>query len=197
MWTVCAIRSCLLQIELPRQEPISTSASSRAVHVLHTCRKRCLVLLQACSCDVYLRRPYVFCLQVPPPVKSRKRARQIVTSFHKLTKQAEAASGSTSQDSQVRLQQLHRNLDRMGGRQAYQSASQLSASFHNTSKWVTQQLTRLGMRPGRGQPPLKLLEVRPLLFEIRSEDRSRRHAALSLENFNSLLCVSARFKRGR
>lgn len=98
--------------------------------------------------------------QVPPAVRSRKRARQIVTTFHKLTKEADELASSKAADKQAKLKGLERELEEMGGRQAYQSASLLSVSFHNTSKWVTQQLAgKMGLRPGKGEKPLRLLEV--------------------------------------
>lgn len=69
-------------------------------------------------------------------------------------------SSSTAPDKQARLERLERELDEMGGRQAYQSASLLSVSFHNTSKWVTKQLAgKMGLRPANGEPPLRVLEV--------------------------------------
>lgn len=98
--------------------------------------------------------------QVPPAIRSRKKARQIVTTFHKLEKEADEVSSSTAPDKQARLERLERELDEMGGRQAYQSASLLSVSFHNTSKWVTKQLAgKMGLRPANGEPPLRVLEV--------------------------------------
>lgn len=100
--------------------------------------------------------------KVSPPVKSRKRARQIVTSFHKLTKEAEEVASSEATDKQARLRRLERELEEMGGRQAYQSASLLSVSFHNTSRWVTQQLSKMNLRPASGAAPLRVLEVNEL-----------------------------------
>lgn len=35
----------------------------------------------------------------------------------------------------------------------------LSVSFHNTSKWVTQQLCKMDLRPAKGEAPLRVLEV--------------------------------------
>ncbi len=68
----------------------------------------------------------------------------------------------------------------MGGRQAYQSASLLSVSFHNTSKWVTQQLDgRMGLRPGKGERPLRVLEV----MKGQADDRLPNHLALLLLYF--------------
>ncbi|KAG5176511.1 putative methyltransferase-domain-containing protein [Tribonema minus] len=99
---------------------------------------------------------------LPPPLKSRKRARQITTAFHKLTKQqaqVKSDDGLSEREKQQRLTQLQRELDGIGGREAYQSASLLSVQYHNTSKWVTQQLEHMGMRPAKGAPPLNLLEV--------------------------------------
>lgn len=93
-------------------------------------------------------------------MKSRKRARKIVTAFHKLTTEAEKVASSAAPDRTDRLEQLNQEIKQLGGRDAYQSASILSVSFHNTSKWVTQQLTEMGLRPGRRDSPLKVLEVR-------------------------------------
>ena len=83
-----------------------------------------------------------------------------MTTFHKLTKEADEVASSKAADKQAKLRGLQRELEEMGGRQAYQSASLLSVSFHNTSKWVTQQLDgKMGLRPAKGEPPLRVLEV--------------------------------------
>ncbi|CAM9262266.1 unnamed protein product [Sphacelaria rigidula] len=134
---------------------------------------------------------------VPPPVKSRKRARQIVTSFHKLTKEAEriASGAATGEDEKNRrLKRLQRELQAMGGRQAYQSASLLSVSFHNTSKWVTQMLTKMNLRPQRGQSPLKVLEVGAIntrlldipWLDVRAIDLKSQHERIEERDFFSL-----------
>jgi 25S rRNA (adenine2142-N1)-methyltransferase len=54
---------------------------------------------------------------------------------------------------------LRRELDGLGGRQAYQEASVLTTTRHRTCKWVFAMITRLGLRPGKQSPPLRLLEV--------------------------------------
>jgi 25S rRNA (adenine2142-N1)-methyltransferase len=91
----------------------------------------------------------------PKPLQSRKKARQITSLFHKLTRQIDhvkselaASSESETQKNQTkttkqnqqqqkqRLIQLENEIDQMGGRQQYQRASQLSTKFHSTSKWV-------------------------------------------------------------
>jgi 25S rRNA (adenine2142-N1)-methyltransferase len=51
-------------------------------------------------------------------------------------------------------------MEKAGGRAVYQAASQLSVSFFNTSKWVIGKMIELGLRPSKGKPPLKVLEVR-------------------------------------
>ena len=50
-------------------------------------------------------------------------------------------------------------LTKLGGRASYQAASELTTSRHRTSKWVFSVLTKLELRPAKGQPPLKVLEV--------------------------------------
>lgn len=66
---------------------------------------------------------------------------------------------SKAGDKQAQLNRIEREIAGLGGREAYQSASLLSVSFHNTSKWVTQQLSRMGLRPAKGAAPLRVLEV--------------------------------------
>ena len=62
----------------------------------------------------------------PPVMRSRKRARQVTTKFHRLTRQVEAARRE-GDDSRVGL--LEAELREMGGRAEYQRASQVSTSF--------------------------------------------------------------------
>lgn len=78
-------------------------------------------------------------------MKSRKRARQVTTQFHKLTHERERAMQEGDQD---RVQQLDQELQAMGGRSEYQRASQLSTWFHSTSKWVIGYLARQGWLHG-------------------------------------------------
>jgi 25S rRNA (adenine2142-N1)-methyltransferase len=74
-------------------------------------------------------------------MKSRKRARQVTTLFHKLTRERDLAlqKGETEE-----AQKCEQRLEEMGGREKYQRASQLSTSFHSTSKWVLGQLASRG-----------------------------------------------------
>ena len=66
-------------------------------------------------------------------MRSRKRARVVTTKFHKLTRELDAAKERGDRDA---IRSLEREIDDMGGREEYQRASQLSTSFHSTSKWV-------------------------------------------------------------
>lgn len=77
----------------------------------------------------------------PVKMKSRKRARQVTTRFHKLTHEREMAmKGGHS----ATVQRLDKELQDMGGRSEYQRASQLSTTFHSTSKWVLGNLAQRG-----------------------------------------------------
>jgi len=78
-------------------------------------------------------------------MKSRKRARQVTTQFHTLTHQRAQAvlEGDTA-----KILEINEKLQDMGGRNEYQRASQLSTSFHSTSKWVLGHLSRLGWLRG-------------------------------------------------
>ena len=115
---------------------------------------------------------------VPPPMASLRRARAVTSSFHRLTAElAEAsAAGRRADAARVSLE-----LEQLGGcglcrgcvcpgghaecvatarrRAAYQEASALTTARHRTAKFVFSALTRHGLRPARGEPPLPLLEV--------------------------------------
>mmetsp|Transcript_43755 Transcript_43755/g.75578 ORF Transcript_43755/g.75578 Transcript_43755/m.75578 type:complete len:352 (-) Transcript_43755:245-1300(-) len=98
---------------------------------------------------------------VPPPMTSRKRARKVTSSFHNLTKKMDEIQQSDLDhaEKEKKIGMLEQELAQLGGRAAYQSASQLSTSFFSTSKWVMGELARLGRRPKKHQPPPRVLEV--------------------------------------
>jgi 25S rRNA (adenine2142-N1)-methyltransferase len=76
-----------------------------------------------------------------PIMKSRKKARQVTTLFHKHTRERDLALANGDPQQVQRCDEL---LEEMGGREEYQRASQLSTSFHSTSKWVLGSLARKG-----------------------------------------------------
>ena len=82
----------------------------------------------------------------PPPhlstMKSRKKARQTTTLFHKYTRERDLAVQRGADSSE--LAEYDRKINEIGGREAYQRASQLSTSFHSTSRWVLGVLQRNG-----------------------------------------------------
>jgi len=78
-------------------------------------------------------------------MKSRKKARQVTSLFHKLTQQMDQAKARNDIEAIARIQI---EIDEMGGREEYQRASQLSTKFHSTSKWVLKVLGRKGWTHG-------------------------------------------------
>ena len=118
---------------------------------------------------------------VPPPMASLRRARAVTSSFHRLSAElAEASAAGRRSDAAC----LSQELEQLGGcapvsprraskrrtecaatrrRAAYQEASALTTARHRTAKFVFAALTRHGLRPARGEPPLPLLEARALL----------------------------------
>jgi 25S rRNA (adenine2142-N1)-methyltransferase len=83
---------------------------------------------------------------IPPNHPSRKQARRITTLFHKYTRQLDAARANGDQE---KVETLERNIVEMGGRPAYQRASQVSTSYFSTSKkWVLGVLGRNGWLHG-------------------------------------------------
>jgi 25S rRNA (adenine2142-N1)-methyltransferase len=86
----------------------------------------------------------------PLPIsKSRKKARKITTLFHRYTQLKEQA---TTMDEKNRIDLL---IDEIGGQTAYQKASQLSTSYHSTSKWVLGYLAQNGWLYGIDDSTIK------------------------------------------
>jgi len=99
---------------------------------------------------------------LPPPVKSRKQARKLTTRFHSLSNEIEVLKrnkSKTADEKKAELTRLQKELELMGGRAAYQSASQLSTSFFNTSKWVVSQIINSCYKEEHITQKIKLLEV--------------------------------------
>ena len=119
------------------------------------------------------RRPLV-----PPPLRSLRVARQVTSEFHRLTRQLDAARkrGESTQE-------LQQQLDALGGRQAYQEASQLTTARHRTSKWVFSRLTKHGFsQPGPGKPPLEVLEIGAVNLDLSSVPRWLHTRAIDLRS---------------
>lgn len=75
-------------------------------------------------------------------MRSRKKARVVTTLFHKYTRDRELA---LQQGDTERVRECDEKIMKIGGRQEYQRASQLSTSHHSTSKWVIGVLAQSGM----------------------------------------------------
>jgi hypothetical protein len=115
------------------------------------------------------------------PVTSLKLARKLTSKFHALLNEraaidADKTLGPAERASKVKL--VEEQITAIGGRAgqssasppinllrpttsiaAYQEASALSTSKFRNSRYVFKTLTGLGLQPGKGQPPLKVLEV--------------------------------------
>lgn len=131
---------------------------------------------------------------VAQKLRSRKKARKLTTQFHRITKQLEqldkqqegkgavhehvnvAKPNVNAQSSPInaakaaqRREELEQQLKEMGGRRAYQDASILSTAMNrSTSKYVFSMLTKYGMRPRKGQDPLRVFEVGAINLQISS-----------------------------
>eukprot|EP00968_Pinguiococcus_pyrenoidosus_P000500 scaffold31_cov263-Pinguiococcus_pyrenoidosus.AAC.6 len=112
---------------------------------------------------------------VPPPMKSRKKARQVTSRFHRVQEQlhsAEAAlsaakdAGQATGDTEDKLRRLRAELQQLGGREAYQQASRLQLQFCDSGRYVFQQLTSRGFRPSRRE------KRRPRVLEIGAVTRT-------------------------
>lgn len=68
----------------------------------------------------------------------------MTTLFHKLTREKDLALLKNGPDTKKTVKELDEKIKAIGGRETYQQASQLSTSFHSTSKWVLGYLQRNG-----------------------------------------------------
>ena len=72
-----------------------------------------------------------------------------------------------------------------GGRKAYQDASLIAVKMFNTSKHVFQLMTRFGLRPGKGEPPLRVLEVGAINCALHVRSQCMRvHCAFTFSKFS-------------
>lgn len=111
---------------------------------------------------------------------SKQAAREATSRFHALLQQehrlqatlettakrvrmapaATAADPSATPESvEAQLRAIRADIEAMGGRRAYQAASQLNTREFRTSRIVTSTLTALGLRPSSGKPLPRVLEI--------------------------------------
>ena len=72
-------------------------------------------------------------LAPPQVMKSRRLARITTTLFHKHTRERDLALKKGDREAAERAEDA---IEAIGGREAYQKASQLNTSHHSTSKWA-------------------------------------------------------------
>ncbi len=80
-------------------------------------------------------------LAPPSAMKSRRVARVTTTLFHQYTRERDAAQ---KRGDAAAVAAAEGKIEEIGGREAYQKASQLNTSHHSTSKWV------IGVLGGQG-----------------------------------------------
>jgi 25S rRNA (adenine2142-N1)-methyltransferase len=107
-------------------------------------------------------------LAPPPAMRSRKKARVVTSLFHRYTRELDEAKRKNKTET---VMELEGKLKEIGGREAYQQASQLSTSFFSTSKWVLGHLARSGWLYGihedkKSRRMLQLLEVGAINTEL-------------------------------
>jgi 25S rRNA (adenine2142-N1)-methyltransferase len=167
---------------------------------------------------------------VPSAMKSLKRARHVTSEFHRIQRELDLVTGGGSDGNKHKSgphaagksskKELERQLKGLGGRQAYQEASVLTTGRHRTCKWVFAVLTRLGMRPKKSEPKLRLLEVGAVNTQllavpwlaVRAVDIKSQHPKIETMDFFDITpaqeykvvvcsmvlnCVSSALKRGR
>ena len=119
-------------------------------------------------------------------MKSMKRAREVTSEFHAVTRVLDDARASKEAKARAKA-----TLEAMGGRDAYQEASALTTARHRTAKWTFSVLTRRNRRPKRGERALKTLEVGAIntdlmsakFLDVRAIDVKSRHPKIEQLDF--------------
>ena len=104
----------------------------------------------------------------PPKMRSRKRARKTTTMFHKLITERDLA---LKKGDATTVRECEKEIEEMGGRAEYQRASQVSTSFHSTSKWVLGHVASKGWLygikvAGKQRRTTRILEVGAINTEL-------------------------------
>lgn len=142
-----------------------------------------------------MRRP----LFAPTELRSMRRAREVTSSFHALTRALnDPCVDKAAREAAVRTVRDSGGMEAL--REAYQAASALTTTRHRTAKWAFSVLTRLDRRPKRGERRLRALEVGAIntdlmsakFLDVRAIDIKSRHPKLS-----KLIFLIYRWKRGR
>ena len=100
------------------------------------------------------------------PSKSRRKAREVTTIFHRLRAETSdlddaSLSGVNTQDTTPEIKDIMQKFNSIGGLRAYQAASVVStAANRSSSKYVFRTLTKLKLRPTKGQAPVKVNEIK-------------------------------------
>ena len=112
------------------------------------------------------------------PVKSRRVARKITSTFHNIQNElaqikSKASSGDRGQVStraeKDRIAELEMQMKRNGGVDRYQQASVLSTFHFRTSRWVIRSLDQMGhLRRGKHSEKLNVLEVGAINTQMHS-----------------------------
>uniref|UniRef100_A0A7S2WJ27 Uncharacterized protein n=1 Tax=Mucochytrium quahogii TaxID=96639 RepID=A0A7S2WJ27_9STRA len=135
------------------------------------------------------------------PLTSQREARKVTSLFHKYTKELDELKskfkGKETAEGKTERLELEEKLKGIGGRERYQEASMLLTSLNkSSSKWLFQNITKLDLRPKRGEPKLKTLEVGAINTQIVScpwldctaIDLKSRHPQVKEMDFFDLPC---------
>jgi 25S rRNA (adenine2142-N1)-methyltransferase len=139
-----------------------------------------------------------------PVMKSRRVARGVTTNFHRITHEIDRVRSDASIDEDTRAQRLDTltgDLQALGGRTAYQDASIVNTSMFRTSRYVTQVLTRQGVRPKSGSVLPRILEVGAINTQLVNTpwlntdalDLNSRHPKIQQIDFFEFPCVPGEY----
>jgi len=129
-------------------------------------------------------------------IRSMKRAREITHAFHAHTRVVSSRAASKKAKEAAKA-----GIEELGGREAYQAASALTTTRHRTTKWTFAMLTKMGMRPKKGEGKLKALEVGAInldfmsakWLDVRAIDIESRHPKIVKSDFFDEVVVEGEY----
>lgn len=129
------------------------------------------------------------------PVKSRRVAREVTSKFHTLLKELNKLENTTSEslpedNRRSECDRLKSEIDKLGGANRYQQASQISTEYHKTGRIIAKIIEKIGMKPSN-KYRLKVLEIGAInsqlqqfnWMEVRSIDLNSQHPSIEEVDF--------------
>eukprot|EP00457_Paulinella_chromatophora_P008409 gb/GEZN01008442.1/.p1 GENE.gb/GEZN01008442.1/~~gb/GEZN01008442.1/.p1 ORF type:complete len:336 (-),score=26.09 gb/GEZN01008442.1/:420-1400(-) len=102
---------------------------------------------------------------------SRGEGRLVTAEYHKLNAKMQAVASDHNlkpEQKQNEVTKIKTQVEQLGGHERYQAASAMNTRKFRTSRYVFATLTKLGVRPKKGEAALKTLEIGAINLQLLS-----------------------------